>query len=71
MPDQHGRTSVVTEANDGLGLETARQLDQILHIADGVAQQIAQFGPAPAPRVRPPDADQIGGYLRGCPSDCR
>jgi NAD(P)-dependent dehydrogenase (short-subunit alcohol dehydrogenase family) len=57
IPDQHGRTAVVTGANGGLGLETARQLAaKGAHVVMAVRNQKKAAAALEAIRTSAPDA---------------
>jgi NAD(P)-dependent dehydrogenase (short-subunit alcohol dehydrogenase family) len=57
IPDQHGRTAVVTGANGGLGLETARQLAaKGAHVVMAVRNQKKAAAAADEIRAGVPDA---------------
>jgi NAD(P)-dependent dehydrogenase (short-subunit alcohol dehydrogenase family) len=57
IPDQHGRTAVVTGANGGLGLETARQLAaKGAHVVMAVRNQKKASTAVDEIRTRVPDA---------------
>lgn len=57
IPDQHGRTAVVTGANGGLGLETARQLAaKGAHVVMAVRNQKKAAAAADEIRASVPDA---------------
>jgi NAD(P)-dependent dehydrogenase (short-subunit alcohol dehydrogenase family) len=57
IPDQHGRTAVVTGANGGLGLETARQLAaKGAHVVMAVRNQKKAAAAAGEIRASVPDA---------------
>src|SRR5215468_8876920 len=57
IPGQHGRTAVVTGANGGLGLETARQLAaQGAHVVMAVRNQEKAAAAVEEIRASAPDA---------------
>ncbi|MGH3176268.1 MAG: SDR family NAD(P)-dependent oxidoreductase, partial [Streptosporangiaceae bacterium] len=57
IPDQHGRTAVVTGANCGLGLETARQLAaKDAHVVMAVRNQKKAAAAVDEIRAGVPDA---------------
>ena len=57
IPGQHGRTAVVTGANGGLGLETARQLAaKGAHVVMAVRNQEKAAAAASEIRAGVPDA---------------
>src|SRR5258708_17455927 len=57
IPDQHGRTAVVTGANGGLGLETARQLAaKGAHVVMAVRNQEKAAAALKEIRATAPDA---------------
>jgi NAD(P)-dependent dehydrogenase (short-subunit alcohol dehydrogenase family) len=57
IPDQHGRTAVVTGANGGLGLETARQLAaKGAHVVMAVRNQQKAAAAVSEIRISVPDA---------------
>ena len=57
IPDQHGRTAVVTGANGGLGLETGRQLAaKGAHVVMAVRNQKKAAAAVDEIRTSVPDA---------------